>query len=604
MNSTLRWLAALCASSALGLGAAHAATFSAASAIQASPVSDSPNSLFIDRSGAFYVQNAFAQYDDVPADHYWKFYTGPDVDSLTESAAHSQYDTRVLCNAKNPVAIDLFGQPVKSRTGYTQADYCDLIGVWVDPDSGDWYGIVHNELFGNDPRVDAISYAISTDQGASWTLQAPILTSPYGRGDPKTPYYYYGDGDPRLYVDNVSGYFYLFYTSRILGQNGNPSGFDNYMWAHAARAPISDKMKPSSWRKFHDGKWEQAGGTNWTCDAATAATTPCAAAPASSALESNIAGPATDLGAQGGPAADRTGGETFAPPAQGAGDLLSAGYTNGTMRVMSVAWNVYLQKYLAIAEDRTISNPGTRDFDYGAPAATLKFYVSDDLATQRWTFAGSVPYSSTSWYRWFTDSVSKTSAATLGSTFRTYCVFGSCSKYGAEYIDVTVALEPAKDAAPSAYADAGGVTVPVTSASRQVYIVHPGNAATNLPAAADGAWTLNAVGDGFFTLRLGNRYLGVGGGAAGRAWGAAPTWTSSAAGARQQWYFQKIGAGAAGGYRLVNRASGLALNVPGSALTANLAGVATVPIRSWDAASGASITVWPQAQQALRLVAK
>ncbi|WP_186112501.1 RICIN domain-containing protein [Burkholderia gladioli] len=605
MKSMQGRLATIAGTSLLCMAAsAQTASFSVGPSVAASPVSDSPNSLFIDRDGSFYAQNALSQYDDNPDNHYWKFYSGADVDNLSEARAHSQYDTRVLCNDRNPVAIALFGQPVTSRTGYTQADYCDLVGVWVDPDSGNWYGVVHNELFGNDPRVDAISYAISTDQGANWTLQDPILTSPYGRGDPKTPYYYYGDGDPRLYVDNVGGYFYIFYTSRIQGQNGNPGGFDNYMWAHAARAPIKDKMKPASWQKFYAGKWQQVPGTNWTCDAATAAATPCATAPVSSSLESNIAGPTSDLGAQGGPAADGTGSERFVPPAQGAGDLLSAGYTNGTMRVMNVAWNLYLQKYVAVAEDRAITKPGTRDFDYNGPASTLKFYVSDDLATQQWRFAGSVPYQTASWYRWFTDSVSKTASDTLGNRFRTYCVYGKCQTYGAEYADVTITPDASRDAASLAYADAGGMRLAVKSAPVQAYVVHPGNGGTNLPAAASGAWTLGALGDGFFTLQLGGRYLGVGSGNAGRAWGAAPVWSSSAGGVQQQWYFQKIGSGGSGGYRIVNRYSGLALNVSGTALTSDLAGVTTVPIRSWDAAAGASIPVWPQAGQALRLVAR
>ncbi|WP_323122861.1 RICIN domain-containing protein [Burkholderia alba] len=600
MQLMQRWFAMLCAGGALCAGSAHAVIFSATPAVPANPVSDSPNSLFIDRDGTFYVQNALSQYDDNPANHYWKFYTGPNADSLTEATAHSQYDTRVLCNDKNPVAIALFGQPVKSRTGYTQADYCDLIGVWVDPDSGDWYGIVHNELFGNDPRVDAISYAISSNRGASWTLQAPILTSPYGRGDPKTPYYYYGDGDPRLYVDNASGYFYIFYTSRIQGQNGNSGGFNNYMWAHVARAPIIDKMKPSSWQKFYDGKWQQARGTNWTCDAATAVTKPCPAAPVSSSLESNIAGPVTDLTVQGGPSADRTGSETFVPPAQGTRDLLSAGYTNGTMRVMSIAWNVYLQKYVAIAEDRSILKPGTRDFDYGAPATTLKFYASDDLATQRWTYAGSVPYSSGSWYRWFTDSVSKTSANTLGSTFRVYCVFGGCSKYDAEYIDITAAINPSVDAAPVYYSDASGHSIGAGATSRRYFIAHPGNLTTNLPTAATGAWQFTPTGDGFFNIAINGAYLGVNDGNAGRAWGAPVGLSPTASTARQQWYFQRVASISAATYRIVNRYSGLALSFPGNVLTTDLSKVVTVPLRNWDATPGL-IKIWKQSDQIITL---
>ncbi|WP_197419536.1 RICIN domain-containing protein [Burkholderia sp. TSV86] len=578
--------ALLCAALA-GLPA-RAYTFSASAPAAASPVSDSPNSLFIDRDGTFFIGNSLSQYDDNPANHYWKFFIGQDADSVTESAAHSQYDTRVLCNDKNPVAIDLFGTPVKSQTGYSQADYCDLIGVWVDPDTSYWYGVVHNELFGNNPRVDAISYAISTDRGASWTLQEPIITSPYGKGNPNTPYYYYGAGDPRLFVDNASGYFYLFYTSRILGQNGNPVGFDDHMWEHVARAPISKKMAPSSWQKFYNGRWQQVSGTNWTCDPLSAAA-PCTAAPVSSALESNVSGPTLDLRWLGGPSADRTGGQTFVPPPPGPGNLLGAGYTNGTMRVMSVAWNVYMQKYIAIAEDKQ--------------AGTLKFYMSDDLSTQQWRFAGYVPYNSSSWYRWFTDSATKTSADTLGSTFRVYCVV-SCSKSNAEYIDVTVQRWQFFDPVPVYYSNANGVRVTATSQPKRYYIVHPGNPAGNLPTAAAGAWTLTPTADGFFTLQIGGRYLGVGAGNAGRMWGAPTVLSSSAGTPQQQWYFQKIGGDAAGGYRIINRYSGLALSFTNGALTSDLLNVVTVPIRSWIAPWPTPIHVWGQDAQSLQLVAQ
>ncbi|WP_323122261.1 RICIN domain-containing protein [Burkholderia alba] len=582
---------------------AQAFTFSAAAPVSASPYSDSPNAFFIDRDGTFFLQNAYAQYDDVPADHVWNFYTGANADAVSLSAAHSQYDTRTLCNDGNPVAQALFGQPVKSQTGYSQADYCDMIGVWVDPDTGNWYGLVHNELFGNNPRVDAISYAVSTDRGASWTLQQPILTSPYGKGDPNTPYYYYGDGDPRLFVDYASGYFYVFYTSRILGQNGNPSGFDNYMWAHAARAPIGQKMTPSSWQKFYDGKWQQAPGTNWTCDASTAGSIPCAAAPVSSSLEANLQGPSTDLSAQGGPAADTTGGETFVTPGKNAGSLYNAGYTNGTLRVMSVSWNVYLQKYIAMAEDRTVSNPGTPNFDYGLPATTLKFYVSSDLGTPQWTYAGSVPYNSASWYRWFVDSATKTSSSALGKTFRAYCGFG-CSKYGSEYVDVTAAVAQPADAAPVYYSDASGHSIGAGTAVRRYFIAHPGNPATNLPSAAAGAWQFAATGDGFFTIAINGTYLGVKDGNAGRAWGA-PVVLSKAApaasAARQQWYFQKVAGAGGAAFRIVNRYSGLALSFPGSALTTDLSTAVTAPLRNWDAAAPASIQVWKQSDQAIVL---
>lgn len=578
----------------------YAVTFDVSAPVPTSINWDTPNSLFIDRDGTFFLEDAYAQYDDVPADHVWNFYTGANNDSVSLSQVNSQYDTRTLCNGGNPVAIELFGQPVKSQTTYSQADYCDMIGVWVDPDTGDWYGVVHNELFGTDPRVDAISYAISRDRGASWTLQPPIVTSPYGKGDPHTPYYYYGDGDPRLFVDYASGYFYIFYTSRIIGQNGAPSGSDDYMWAYVARAPISGKMTPSSWQKFYHGKWQQVLGTNWTCDASTASTVPCARAPVSSSLESNIQGPSIDLSAQGGPAADTTGSETFVTPAVHGGSLLDAGYTEGTLRVMSVSWNAYLQKYIAVAEDRTIANPGTPNFDYSLPATTLKFYVSSDLATQRWTYAGNVPYTSAVWYRWYVDAATKTSSSPLGRTFRTYCAY-SCSQSDGEYIDVTAHLDPSVDPAPVYYSDAEGHSITASSPSRQYVIAHPGNPPLNVPAPASGAWTFEASGDGFFTISINGTYLGVSDDNTGRAWGAPVKLSSSGSSVQQQWFFQRVATGDSSVFRIVNRFSGLALSFPGSVLTTDLSRVVTAPIRSWDNAKPRSIAVWGQFDQGIIL---
>ncbi|GLV96791.1 hypothetical protein Slala05_04230 [Streptomyces lavendulae subsp. lavendulae] len=136
--------------------------------------------------------------------------------------------------------------------------------MWVDPDTGDWYGLVHNEFtpqpFGDSSHFDGIDYAVSTDQGRTWTVKDHVITSPYGtaRGDTTAfpqQTYHYGDGDPRLFADTASGYFYVFYGSRIVDKG---SGWKTFH-AHVARAPIADRMAPGSWRKWYDGAWSQPG---------------------------------------------------------------------------------------------------------------------------------------------------------------------------------------------------------------------------------------------------------------------------------------------------------------------------------------------------------
>src|SRR5262249_31759280 len=66
-------------------------------------------------------------------------------------------------------------------------------------------------------------YAKSTDQGKTWTIAGHVITSPYSTARNDTTAFPnstfdYGDGDPRLFVDYASGYFYAFYGSRIIGQ--------------------------------------------------------------------------------------------------------------------------------------------------------------------------------------------------------------------------------------------------------------------------------------------------------------------------------------------------------------------------------------------------
>ena len=560
--------------------------------------SDTPNFLFIDSNGQFFLENAVSQYDQVPGNHTWDFYTGTNSQTanLHRSASNSQFDTQAMCESGNPVFRMLYAVPgvAPGKGAYADGNFCDAMGVWVDPDTGNWYTIVHNELYPNIPRIDVISYAISSDRGKTWTIESPIATSPYGVGNKKDYYYDYGEGDPRLVVDTSDGYFYLFYNSRIM--TPSESGFSSHEWEHVSRAPISKKMAPDSWEKYYNGSWSQTPGIDWTCDAAGSAH--CERGKAASSLGSNI-----------GPDGDPTIHQTFVQrvSVQTAKDLVT--YTNSLLRVASVSWDVYLGKYIAFAEDRTISTKTGHDDD---PAATIKFYVSDDLNMEKWTYAGEIPYKNSSWYRWMVDPGSLTSSKTIGSTFLAYCAV-NCSnpKNGSEYIKVSVALNPGVTP-PVYYSDSGGFQ----SATNTWWISHPGaRPETNSHYAA---WTFVPVphDGGFFYIRRGVKYLGVPDGDAGRAWGASvslstpiPPTNGAPEMSRQQWYFERIKT--IGGvsvstaqYRLINRYSGLALSFSGNILTAsNLSKAVTAPIRDWDARSSklfpASFRVWKAADQKL-----
>ncbi|MDW5264591.1 MULTISPECIES: hypothetical protein [Acidobacteriaceae] len=554
--------------------------------------SDTPNFLFLDSNGQFFLQNADSQYDKVPANHVWELYTGKDAHDpkLKLSKINSQFDTQLLCESGSPVYRKLYSVPgiTPGHGGYADGNFCDLVGVWVDPDSGDWYGVVHNELYPNIPRIDVISYAISKDHGKTWTLRGPIATSPYGAANKKDAYYDYGEGDPRLVVDTGSGYFYLFYNSRIMKPSGK--GFSGHEWEHVSRARIRDKMAPASWEKYYNGSWSRLPGIDWTCD--PSGPVPCKTGDTASSLASSIGGDN-----------DPTISQTFVQPTskQTAAEL--AKYSNSTLHTASVSWNVYLGKYIAFAEDRDLL---VKSGDFDDFTDRMSFYVSDNLATQKWTYAGSVPYRNASWYRWLVDSGNLTSSKTIGSTFLAYCSI-NCSnpKNDSEYIKIAVSLS--SNATPPVYfSNAAGLE----NESHAYSIVHADSHRSAASSQGD-SWEFVAVpGDaGFFNIRHGKKYLGVAGGNAGRAWGAKvklSSLISSAHGptemSRQQWYFERIDAGkdtrvVTAQYRLINRYSGLALSFAGDRLAAKkLADAVTAPIRDWDASAG-TFKVWKAADQ-------
>lgn len=552
--------------------------------------SDTPNFLFLDSTGQFFLQNAVSQYDQVPSNHVWEIYTGKDAQDpkLKLSKSNSQFNTQLLCESGSPVYRTLYSVPgiAPGSGAYADGNFCDLVGVWVDPDTGNWYGVVHNELYPNIPRIDVISYAISKDRGKTWAQKGPIATSPYGAANKKDPYYYYGEGDPRLVVDTGSGYFYLFYNSRIMKPTGK--GFSGHEWEHVSRARIRDKMAPDSWEKFYNGSWSRSPGIDWTCD--PAGRMPCKPGAPASAMASSI-------GADNDPAIR----ETFVQPTAKQPDTDIAKYSNSTLHTASVSWNVYLGKYIAFSEERDLS---IKSGDYGDSTDRISFYVADDLASEKWTYAGSVPYRSASWYRWFVDAGSLSSSKTIGQTFLAYCsVECSNPKNDSEYIKVAVALSSIIQ--PVYFSSITG-----PGSTNHAYSIVHADVHSLGSESQQNSWKFVPVPDdaGFFNIQHAKKVLGVSGGNSGRAWGAKVKLSSllsathgSAERSRQQWYFERIGARAeetsSAHYRLINRYSGLALSFTGDRLMAkHLTNAMTAPIRDWDASGGAFKT-WKAADQ-------
>jgi hypothetical protein len=533
---------------------------------------DTPAGPYLDKDGTFYFQQSAALYGATDP-RVWDFYTGTDFDSATRSSAISNAvnpanakdrnnDTTWRCN-NSPTGLG--ATAAGAGSGYAQKNYCDLSGMWVDPDTGNWYGLVHNEFtpqpFGDGLHYDAIDYAVSTDQGKVWTITGHAVTTPYStvRNDTTTfpnQTYDYGDGDQRLFVDTASGYFYLYYGSRIVDKGGSWAAF----YEHVARAPISAKMATGSWQKWYAGAWTQPGvggqESNMVPVGATSSTgyTPVSA-------EYNPANTGT------------------------AAQQIAAGKMPPTspLFVMDVTYDAYLGLY--IGEPQAVDQSGN---------APQQYYATNDLSTQKWSLLGDTgSYHTASWYRWFLDSANRTSSAIVGRSFRSYCSFGCAGNASGQYINVTV-----DSTAPAAPAVDPTKTYLIGNGSGRVLSQLSGSSATSSVAAATGSalesWTFTGNGDGSY--RVANaatgQALGVDSGSTGnRAWATRPTVTalgSAGPTVGQQWFLVANTSAAdtpTGTYRLVNRYSGLVLGMSSDSSRP----AETTPNRDWTNTTGNTV---------------
>ncbi|WP_443065398.1 RICIN domain-containing protein [Streptomyces sp. NBC_00536] len=545
---------------------------------------DTPAAPYLDKDGTFYYQQAHALYGS-SEQRRWNFYTGTNFDTATRSSAISDAvnpannkdrnnDTTWRCN-NSPTGLKSTSAPAGS--GYSQPNFCDLVGVWVDPDTGDWYGLVHNEFtpqpFGDGVHFDGIDYAVSTDQGHTWTIKNQVITSPFSttRGDTTAfpqQTYSYGDGDPRLFADTASGYFYAFYGSRIVDKGSGWKAFHE----HVARAPISAKMAPGSWQKWYDGAWSQ---------------------PGVGGRESNMV-PVDQSSTTGYTPADRE----YDPANTGtANQQIQAGTLPPTspLFVMDVTYNAYLGLY--VGEPQAVNQDGT---------APQQFYVTDNLATQKWRLLGDTgTYTNASWYRWFLDSANKTGSAIVGKDFRSYCSFGCSGNSSSEYVNVSIGTS-----APAAPIDTSKV-YRIGAGGRVLAQVTGSSATTSQTSTGSGAegWTFTANGDGSYRVANASSggLLGVDStSTAQRAWGTKPTVTTPGAGGPavgQQWFVvpgtSSADGSGTGTFRLVNRYSGLVIGL--SATSTRLA--ETTPARSWTSPAGGTGASRTSAEQALTFTA-
>jgi hypothetical protein len=525
---------------------------------------DTPASPYIDKDGTFYFQQSFSQYDAATSpNHYWQFYSGTNFDSASENTAISNAVNPTNSQDSNANTVwrcqnSPTGVNATASSGYPLKNYCDMVGTWVDPDTGDWYGLVHNEFtgqpFGDGLHFDAIDYAVSHDQGKTWTITGHAITSPYSttRGDTTAfpnQTYDYGDGDPRLFADPASGYFYMFYASRVVpkgGQAGSTVG-----QGHVARCPMSAKMVTGCWQKWYNGSWSQ---------------------PGIGGLESNMVPvDATNANGYTPVSQDYNPANTGTTDQQVAAGLLPS---NSLLGFMNVTYDAYLGLYIGEPETWSVTSQ--------------RYYATADLATQKWTLIGdSGAYTSDSWYRWFVDSANKTSSTIVGKSFRSYCSIachGSDGEYANETIDTTAPAAPIDTTRTYTFSNGGG----------RVFAQVADSSATTSVAAATGSllesWAFAPNGDGSYRIINAStgHALGVDStSTAQRAWGTAPTVTTlgtTGPTVGQQW-FVIPNTDSPGTYRIVNRYSGLAIAL--SSVSGRLS--ETTPARSWTNITGNSV---------------
>ncbi|MEV0792540.1 RICIN domain-containing protein [Kribbella sp. NPDC050459] len=325
-----------------------------------------------------------------------------------------------------------------------------------------------------------------------------------------------------------------------------------------ARAPMSGKMAPGTWQKWYDGAWSQ---------------------PGVGGRESNIV-PVDSSNANGyTPVAD-----DYDPANTGNVDQQIAAGTlpaNSKLTLMSVAYNAQLGLYLGAPQVMT-PTPGPQDF-----------YVTDDLSTQKWHLIGNTGnYKHQAWYRWFLDSVNKTSSTILGKSFRIYCSI-DCSTGGGEYVNVSI-----DSSSPAAPPVDSSTTYAIANGGGRVLAQVSGSSATTSLSAATGSglesWVFRGNGDGSYRIVNAStgQLLGVdSSSAAYRAWGTKPTVTAPGPGGPtvgQQWFIVADTSPAnvkSGAYRLVNRYSGLVLGL--SSDSTRLA--ETTPQRNWTDSTGSTV---------------
>ncbi|TQV95400.1 hypothetical protein IF1G_06387 [Cordyceps javanica] len=237
-------------------------------------------SSFVGADGNFHFITSlasYAAYDD--GSSFTKTFTGDDFGELANSFSsetpRKNYDS--YWNKPGSMCYQLDKRATNPMPSLYQDDHCDIVGVWIDPESKDWLGIVNDEYQFNpwlptgqdqNSRIhtgrhnNRVMLAKSSDQGTSWEIVDQICTDRLQPNQTVTEALFpnttfsYGLSGTRLYIDYIHGYAYALYNSQVREKKS----FATIATVnHLARAPLRDGLAPSTWRKYYNGRWDQPG---------------------------------------------------------------------------------------------------------------------------------------------------------------------------------------------------------------------------------------------------------------------------------------------------------------------------------------------------------
>ena len=240
--------------------------------------SDIAGSAFTGVDGAFHFITSAADYEQSDSGgSFVNTFTADNFGVMMNNGPTVKTYANTYWNRPGTYCYQVDKRPNKPMPSLYQDDHCDVVGVWIDPATKGWYGIVNDEYqfepwkfinLTQNQRIktgrhnNRVLLAHSADQGATWDLVDQIITDKYQPQQTITPElfpnqtYSWGLSGTRFYVDYTTGYAYALYNHQIRNKVGDATLIK---WFGLARSPLVSGLAPNTWRKYAHGRWDQPG---------------------------------------------------------------------------------------------------------------------------------------------------------------------------------------------------------------------------------------------------------------------------------------------------------------------------------------------------------